>query len=937
MENDVRKAIRYLKSNGMPASVTVSHLISLRSGTWISDEVITHLCTLTEKAVHNYNDKVKAEDTNFMHQVLIFDSMFFPALFNQGHSDRELCDKYTFSRTIQRILKKKTRYERGIEDGDKEERYHPPDFYDKIIFVNNARGIHWNVVCIFPKNQIIEGYDSMGTFDEYFLKSMYRLIKDWSYAEWHREKGMGVQWSANKWKLWRERRNLLYQKDGYNCGIFALQYLYLLGTNQKLTKVSPAQANLHRQRYLLHFLQHSCLPDLKEYVKGLPKNAMSPSMDVAYTQIQPIQHDGNSVDYAQLLIDNLSKLVNEKNYLSPCERWVLENQDSFVDWLIHVNKIFGHDEVSWIDAIYNEGGWFDRNNIKPILEAFPKPSASLSEVMFSLENGTFFQLVCGVDFGEKKKNKKKTERIQFGHVSVPKGRKLSKKQQAAEKKNSELDKALKTYPYENVFEYQSFDTKKQREFDQMMTFQILTDTQEDKRKELLDKFPEPPKFYQPIRDKTIEEELIGDKFHLLSYIPREKFEEHRNCYEKVTHTESGAQARKQIERWKVRFRQWLNDRVALEKTLEKEFNKEIHETYSHELAEHKEASKTLKRLLKKHDDKDTRVNTELGKFLSKQFPRRWNVEYTKEEALRLEVYKKRILSKEQREEMDRMTRHVDQISQLQYFPAKTKTVFDKKGTTEWKESSPAYFKGRVMKYGVWVDVKEPYSEIWAAQNFHPTFLALVKQMKGEWVPIPPGLSTDEKAPKLLRSKIRNAHRQWDDDTCMISSFACALDYISKKPNHDFIAGAAIELATHAKEYETKGFKECLKFIADVMRKFAPAICTYSTYNVHRRRRPVKPMLMSNLTDWRTPFPTLVEPVGVDGSKSHVITVVDDLIFDSTQKYALKLCQQSLDWVCGDSGCSAIGRTIRFDRPLNSKHEFTFGKIAIENWGKEKEE
>ena len=220
-----------------------------------------------------------------------------------------------------------------------------------------------------------------------------------------------------------------------------------------------------------------------------------------------------------------------------------------------------------MDAVGNEGAWFDRNNIKPIVEAFPKPSASLSDIMFSLENGTLFQLLSGVEIGEKKRNKKNTERIQFGHVPVPKGRKLSKKQQAAEKKNSELDKALKTYPYENVFEYQSFVTKKKRKFDQMMAFQILTDTQEDKRKELLDKFPDPPKFYQPIRDKTIEEELIGDKFHLLSYIPRDKFEEHRNCYEKVTETVSDTQARKQIERWKLRIRQWLNDRIALEKTL----------------------------------------------------------------------------------------------------------------------------------------------------------------------------------------------------------------------------------------------------------------------------------------------------------------------------------------------------------------------------------
>jgi hypothetical protein len=39
----------------------------------------------------------------------------------------------------------------------------------------------------------------------------------------------------------------------------------------------------------------------------------------------------------------------------------------------------------------------------------------------------------------------------------------------------------------------------------------------------------------------------------------------------------------------------------------------------------------------------------------------------------------------------------------------------------------------------------------------------------------------------------------------------------------------------------------------------------------------------------------------DRSTNHAIVVMDDLIFDFTQAYAIKLCRESLDWICGDLG------------------------------------
>ena len=80
----------------------------------------------------------------------------------------------------------------------------------------------------------------------------------------------------------------------------------------------------------------------------------------------------------------------------------------------------------------------------------------------------------------------------------------------------------------------------------------------------------------------------------------------------------------------------------------------------------------------------------------------------------------------------------------------------------------------------------------------------------------------------------------------------------------------------------------------------------------------KKISVEHLVQKPSPYPTLVIPLGNDGSVNHAICVVDDLIFDSTQQFALKLCHKSFHWIAGELGSNKhVLGAIRFHRPVHS--------------------
>jgi hypothetical protein len=85
------------------------------------------------------------------------------------------------------------------------------------------------------------------------------------------------------------------------------------------------------------------------------------------------------------------------------------------------------------------------------------------------------------------------------------------------------------------------------------------------------------------------------------------------------------------------------------------------------------------------------------------------------------------------------------------------------------------------------------------------------------------------------------------------------------------------------------------------------------WNVRKRKRKKsrKVMLVGEIVRSKTPHLTLVHPKGMDGSVDHAVCVVDDIVFYARLTHALKLREESFDWVCGPSGMAELGRVIRF--------------------------
>jgi hypothetical protein len=106
-----------------------------------------------------------------------------------------------------------------------------------------------------------------------------------------------------------------------------------------------------------------------------------------------------------------------------------------------------------------------------------------------------------------------------------------------------------------------------------------------------------------------------------------------------------------------------------------------------------------------------------------------------------------------------------------------------------------------------------------------------------------------------------------------------------------------------------------------MMMHVPEIGGVIAFNQHQKRWKINCLAIDKLIQSKTSFLTLVIPHANDGSASHPVVVVDDIIFNATQSHAMKLCRESLHQICGKCGIDDIEMALHFERPTKMKKKY----------------
>jgi hypothetical protein len=159
----------------------------------------------------------------------------------------------------------------------------------------------------------------------------------------------------------------------------------------------------------------------------------------------------------------------------------------------------------------------------------------------------------------------------------------------------------------------------------------------------------------------------------------------------------------------------------------------------------------------------------------------------------------------------------------------------------------------------------------------------------------------------LITSIRVKYQQGDWNQCLFKATASALHYCGRSEAASRVSNAAPTVQYLSREKAILSLREKVML-------HAPEIGGVIAFNQHRKRRKMNCLSLEELVQNKSIFPTMVIPRANDGSASHAVVVVDDIIFDATQSYALKLCQESFEWICGKDGVGGIERAVRFKKP-----------------------
>jgi hypothetical protein len=177
----------------------------------------------------------------------------------------------------------------------------------------------------------------------------------------------------------------------------------------------------------------------------------------------------------------------------------------------------------------------------------------------------------------------------------------------------------------------------------------------------------------------------------------------------------------------------------------------------------------------------------------------------------------------------------------------------------------------------------------------------------------------------LYTNVHVTYSQKENDYCLLYLLASWLQYM----NHDGVRHAITEISS---EWCGMPGSMVLDAVRKHMMEHLSCEGQAGVFNKKKsRHHQTIHLTRSELVNQRMPFLTLIRPVGKDRSSDHYVCVVDDLIFDSRLVYALKLCEESLDLVCGSKGMVELGIAFRFCMHYGRKQPRRPARAMEVNW------
>ncbi|GMH93332.1 hypothetical protein TrVE_jg14317 [Triparma verrucosa] len=168
-------------------SITVTNFLSLRDGSWLSDEVISIYFRLLKcRDVKSVREGKKKLYNHY------FKSFFFTKLFEDG--------SYKYSGV--------KRWGKKVANGD-------VFSLEKILIPVNVNNMHWCLLEVSIPEKRIQYYDSLGGSGEQYLKGMLMYLND----EWQKLSKPG-DFVPEDWSLISTTKETPRQKNGYDCGVF---------------------------------------------------------------------------------------------------------------------------------------------------------------------------------------------------------------------------------------------------------------------------------------------------------------------------------------------------------------------------------------------------------------------------------------------------------------------------------------------------------------------------------------------------------------------------------------------------------------------------------------------------------------------------------------------------------------------------------------------